>query len=124
MEPLLLSLGGEWDGYTIIHFCAHPVFFFRLETGRTHQIRVHSKHIGCPLLGDETYGGTSSMAANTLAKGRPSRQIVIKDLVEKLGRPALHARTLEFHHPTKGRMKFECQIPDDLSETVKTIREL
>jgi 23S rRNA pseudouridine1911/1915/1917 synthase len=101
------------------------VVSWRLETGRTHQIRVHSKHKGCPLLGDETYGGTASAAANNIAKGRPARQALIRTLVASLARPALHARTLEFEHPTtKERMKFSCEIPSDLADALTKLREL
>ena len=127
MEVLLLSLGGEFSSPS---HCSspgsHATRSFRLETGRTHQIRVHSKHLGCPLLGDETYGGTASAGANVMAKGRPARQSMIRDLVDRLGRPALHARTLEFDHPSpsKGRLTFECQMPADLSDTLMKLREL
>ena len=100
------------------------VVSWKLETGRTHQIRVHSKHIGYPLLGDETYGGTASAAANTIAKGRPAKQSSIRDLVTQLGRPALHARTLEFEHPlTKERLTFSCEVPSDLMDTVTRLKE-
>jgi 23S rRNA pseudouridine1911/1915/1917 synthase len=74
---------------------------FRLETGRTHQIRVHAADHGWPLLGDPLYGRTP----------RPLAQIAAE-----LGRQALHAAALELDHPATGvRMRFESPLPDDLA---------
>src|SRR6185312_8693310 len=61
----------------------------RLETGRTHQVRVHMAALGCPLLGDRTYG-------------RPARDAAVRAIADALGRQALHARTLAFVHPATG----------------------
>lgn len=84
----------------------------RLETGRTHQIRVHMKHIGHPLFNDERYGGSE------ILKGTPSgsyRQF-ITNCFAVCPRQALHARTLGFVHPrTKEEMFFTSELPDDLS---------
>ena len=83
----------------------------RLETGRTHQIRAHMKHIGHPLFGDERYGGTE------ILRGQPTahyRQFVRRCL-EICPRQALHARTLGFRHPTTGEeMDFESPLPEDM----------
>lgn len=80
----------------------------RLETGRTHQIRVHMAHIGHPLIGDATYGsGFKTKIAKLPENARQA--------VEKLGRQALHAATLGFEHPqTKQELVFESDLPADL----------
>lgn len=76
-----------------------------LETGRTHQIRVHMAHLSCPLIGDETYGG--SRAARALDLSLAEQGIAMK-------RQALHAAVLGFRHPfTNEMMRFETSPPDD-----------
>lgn len=78
----------------------------KLETGRTHQIRVHMKHVGCPLIGDAMYGFA---APERLADGLP----VLEALV---ARQALHAAVLGFTHPIRGEwMQWEATLPEDLS---------
>lgn len=77
----------------------------RLETGRTHQIRVHFSEFGCPLLGDLVYGGRAMKASRLI------------------GRQALHARTLGFEHPvTKQRLRFEGEFPEDFKNAEDTLR--
>lgn len=95
---------------------------FRLETGRTHQIRVHAKHIGHPVFGDPTYGGDRIRYG--AAEG--SRKAFIGNLFKRLGpRQALHAHTLGFTHPTTGEaMDFEAALPDDMAWVVDRLRSV
>jgi len=80
----------------------------RLETGRTHQIRVHLAHAGHPLLGDPTYGSGFAASARRLG---PAARLALA----KLHRQALHATLLAFEHPRTGkRLKFESPLPADL----------
>ncbi len=85
----------------------------RLETGRTHQIRVHMKHIGHPLFNDERYGGNEILRGTTSAKYRQ----FIKNCFEICPRQALHAKTLGFVHPTTGeKMYFNSELPQDMQQ--------
>ncbi len=82
----------------------------RLETGRTHQIRVHLAHIGHPLLGDDVYGPGFKTKAVLL----PERA---RAALEALGRQALHAQVLGFEHPTSGEtVSFRSPLPGDLAQ--------
>lgn len=91
----------------------------RLETGRTHQIRVHMKHIGHTLFNDERYGGERILKGTTFTKYKQ----FVENCFKILPRQALHARTLGFVHPTSGEfMKFESAIPEDMASCVEKWR--
>ena len=84
---------------------------FKLETGRTHQIRVHMEYINSPIIGDKLYGDFSLLPKE------------LKVAAQKLGRQALHAKTLAFTHPVTGkRLSFDSEIPDDMKEIIKIFK--
>lgn len=86
-----------------------------LETGRTHQIRVHMKHIGHTLFNDERYGGDQILRGTTFAKYRQ----FVQNCFEICPRQALHAQTLGFIHPRTGKaMFFDTPIPDDMRQLI------
>ena len=87
----------------------------RLETGRTHQIRVHMKYIGHPLLNDVRYGGNEILRGISTSKYKQ----FVANCFELCPRQALHARTLGFVHPETGEeMDFECPIPQDMTAMI------
>jgi 23S rRNA pseudouridine1911/1915/1917 synthase len=97
----------RFDGVTLLQL--------RLETGRTHQIRVHLSESGHPLLGDRVYGGGSREAG--LKDPR------LRKLVRELGRQALHAMVLGFIHPSTGEyLEFSAPLPPDMQQIVDHLR--
>ena len=89
-------------------FRAHTLARVRLETGRTHQIRVHLAHVGYPIVGDPVYGGRRRLPAGATAELRAA--------LEAFHRQALHAARLEFVHPKSGKaVSFEAPLPSDFS---------
>jgi len=87
-----------------------------LETGRTHQIRVHMKHIGHTLFNDERYGGDSILKGTTFTKYKQ----FVENCFKLLPRQALHAKTLGFTHPKTGKfMQFDSELPDDFQSCIK-----
>mgnify|MGYP000545040766 CR=1 FL=1 len=91
----------------------------KLETGRTHQIRVHLKHIGHTLFNDERYGGDAILKGTTFTKYKQ----FVENCFKILSRQALHARTLGFIHPTTGeQMFFEAPIPKDIIDCIEKWR--
>jgi 23S rRNA pseudouridine1911/1915/1917 synthase len=87
----------------------------KLETGRTHQIRVHFQYIRHPLFGDETYGGNVILKGTTFSKYKQ----FVNNCFDILPRQALHARSLAFIHPsTKRFMTFESELPEDMATVI------
>jgi len=90
-----------------------------LETGRTHQIRVHMKHIGHPLFNDERYGGNLILKGTTFTKYKQ----FVDNCFKIIPRQALHAKTLGFIHPTTGeKMFFDSELPEDFSKAIEKWR--
>ena len=88
----------------------------RLETGRTHQIRVHMKHIGHTLFNDERYGGERILKGTTFTKYKQ----FVDNCFKTLPRQALHAKTLGFVHPiTKEKMSFTTEVPKDMQTCIE-----
>ncbi|HBD25889.1 RluA family pseudouridine synthase [Flavobacterium sp.] len=102
----------ERFGYVTLVSC-------QLETGRTHQIRVHMKHIGHTLFNDERYGGDAILKGTTFTKYKQ----FVDNCFKVLPRQALHAKTLGFEHPiTKEFLRFDTPIPQDLQECIEKWR--
>lgn len=96
-------------------FRAHSHLELELESGRTHQIRVHMAHIGAPLVGDPVYGGRPRLPR------RPGE--ALRTLLQTFPRQALHARSLVFAHPAGGRpLTFESPLPDDFERLLLALR--
>jgi 23S rRNA pseudouridine1911/1915/1917 synthase len=91
----------------------------KLETGRTHQIRVHMKHIGHTIFNDERYGGERILKGTTFTKYKQ----FVENCFKILPRQALHAKTLGFIHPKTGKMmSFDSEIPQDMQECIEKWR--
>jgi 23S rRNA pseudouridine1911/1915/1917 synthase len=87
----------------------------KLETGRTHQIRVHMKYIGHTLFNDERYGGEKILKGTTFTKYRQ----FVENTFKLLPRQALHAKTLGFVHPVSGKqMRFGSELPEDMQACI------
>ncbi len=93
----------------------------RLETGRTHQIRVHMRHIGHPLFADERYGGNEILWGERSA----TYKAFIRNCMEVCPRQALHAKELGFTHPRTGeKMLFDSELPNDMTTLIERWRRL
>lgn len=118
-QKMAVMVGGKQavSHYRVItRFRAHTHVRVKLETGRTHQIRVHMSYIHFPLIGDQTYGGRMRIPAGATP-----------ELIETLRgfpRQALHARRLELQHPDDGRtMSWEVPLPADMLNLLALLRE-
>ncbi|HAS6297598.1 TPA: 23S rRNA pseudouridine(1911/1915/1917) synthase RluD [Vibrio vulnificus] len=97
------------------HFREHTRIRLRLETGRTHQIRVHMSYLQHPLLGDAAYGGRARIPAGASEN--------VTAMIRNFDRQALHAVMLRFEHPITGEeMEFHAPVPDDMVELTETLR--
>ena len=117
---------GSQGKHAVTHYIVIEKFGYvsllecRLETGRTHQIRVHMAWAGHPLFNDEEYGGHRILKGTTFTK----YQQFVRNCFTLLPRQALHARTLDFDHPVTGkRMSFESPIPDDMTAVIDKWRK-
>ncbi|XP_038886061.1 RNA pseudouridine synthase 2, chloroplastic isoform X3 [Benincasa hispida] len=120
---------GTFHRYKVMEILAQggsSLVEWRLETGRTHQIRAHAKHMGIPLLGDDVYGGTKSMAMSLLrSRTSSSCHSQLMQHISSLERPCLHALTLGFVHPHTGKnIRFSCPPPTDFAEILSQLREI
>jgi 23S rRNA pseudouridine1911/1915/1917 synthase len=99
----------ERFGYTTLVEC-------KLETGRTHQIRAHFKHIGHPLFNDEEYGGNQILKGTTFTKYKQ----FVQNCFKICSRQALHAKSLTFSHPISGdNMQFDSEIAADMMQLIE-----
>lgn len=113
---------GEFGKHAVTHYKVLKRFGYvtlvecKLETGRTHQIRIHMKHIGHPLFNDNEYGGDRILKGTSFTKYKQ----FINNCFKILPRQALHAKSLGFEHPTSGeRMNFESDLPDDMKSVLE-----
>jgi len=98
------------------HFPAYTHVRVKLETGRTHQIRVHMASINHPLIGDQTYGGRLKLPAGV--------SDYVKDVLKTFDRQALHAKKLTLIHPkTEKEMSWESDLPEDMQVLLNTLAE-
>lgn len=116
---------GEFGKHAVTHFKVIERLTYvtlvecKLETGRTHQIRAHFKHIGHTLFNDERYGGNEILKGTTFTKYKQ----FVENCFKVLPRQALHAKTLGFKHPiTKEMMQFDSPIPEDIEACLEKWR--
>ena len=116
---------GDFGKHAVTHFKVIDRFMYvtlvqcKLETGRTHQIRAHFKHIGHTLFNDERYGGNDILKGTTFTKYKQ----FVQNCFKTLPRQALHAKTLGFTHPTTGEfMRFNSEVPEDITACLEKWR--
>lgn len=118
-QKMAVMVGGKQavSHYRVIsRFRAHTHVKVKLETGRTHQIRVHMSYINFPLVGDQTYGGRLRIPAGA------TKELIA--MLREFPRQALHARRLELEHPDDGRpMRWEVPLPQDMVTLLELLHE-
>lgn len=98
-------------------FSSHTHIRVKLETGRTHQIRVHMSHIKYPLIGDTTYAGRQKLPAGASTE--------VKEVLKNFSRQALHAKKLTLIHPqTEEEMSWEIDLPEDMKMLISVLSEI
>ena len=102
------KLSESYEGYSLLTV--------NLETGRTHQIRVHLSHAGFPIIGDPVYGSRNKFSSGTGEQ--------LKKIIASFGRQALHAAELELIHPTKKEMiNFKVDLPMDMQSLIEKLKD-
>ena len=97
----------KYEGYSLLKV--------NLDTGRTHQIRVHLSHIGYPIVGDPLYGNRNKFSSGTKEE--------LKNVISSFKRQALHAQALELVHPSSGKLiSFNAEIPEDMETLINQIK--
>lgn len=116
---------GDYGKHAVTHYRVLENFSYvslvecKLETGRTHQIRIHMKYTGHPLFNDETYGGNKILKGTVFSKYRQ----FVENCFELMPRHALHARSLGFRHPvTNEEVYFESELPADMKAVIEKWR--
>ena len=98
----------KYEGYSLLKV--------NLDTGRTHQIRVHLSHIGYPIVGDPLYGNRNKFSSGTNEE--------LKSIISSFKRQALHAQALDLVHPSSGKLiSFNAEIPEDMETLINQIKE-
>ncbi len=114
------SRHAETDFVVSDRFRSYDLLDVNLQTGRTHQIRVHFAHLGHPVFGDPDYGGRNKWHRGVFAPER----VFARKLLGLMQRQALHATRLEFTHPMTGEeLNITCQPPDDFQQLLETLHE-
>ena len=117
--------GGEYGRHATTHYKVLERFGYvtlvecKLETGRTHQIRVHMRYAGHPVFNDEVYGGDRILKGTTFAKYKQ----FVENCFKMMPRHGLHAKSLGFIHPTtKKKVHFDSELPEDMASVIQKWR--
>jgi RluA family pseudouridine synthase len=109
--------------YKVIEsFQKYALIELKIATGRTHQIRVHMKHIGAPMLTDSKYGLAPQFMLSEIKRFRKKRDVEERPL---MSRTSLHSASLEINHPATGKlMRFLAPLPKDMTATISQLRKI